>query len=241
MRGFLVAALLALSAAPLLAQEAVRAIGPRLYLTGRATLDAAPDFASVSVGVSHKAADPGAAIDQTSAAAARIAAAAREFGIEGRDIQTSYVSLEPVYRTVRDGSGATEQRLDGYRASNSVLIRVRDLGRLGPFMRTVVEGGANRIGGVDFELAEPRRLEIQASAAAVRDARSQAEAIAGAAGVKLGRIEEIRTGRRAGSPEPRTYRMAPAAAAPERQAVPIEAGSLQVLAEVEVVFSIEQP
>ena len=184
------------------ARAAEPAPGRRLVLSGTATRQAKPDFASVSIGVTNKAATTAAAIDATSVAATRILTAARAFGIEPRDLQTSYVSLEPAYRTVRDASGGTERRPDGYTASNTVTIRLRQLDRLGEFLRGVVDGGANQIGGIEFELADPGKLEREALAAAVKDARTQADIIAQAAGVRLGRIEEIRTGERARSPRP---------------------------------------
>ncbi len=237
-----VTALAGLLLGPALAQEPARTPGPRLHLVGKATLEAAPDHASVSIEVTNRAATTAAAIDATSAAAAKIVTSARTVGIEGRDIQTSYVSLQPAFRTVRDANGSTEQRPDGYTASNTVGIRVRDLARLGEFLRVVVDGGANRIGGVDFALADPGRLERDALAAAVRDARRQAEVIAEAAGVAVLRIEEIRYGSPADRPSyaPRRYR-AVAAAPPPREAVPVESGALEVSAEVEVIFAIGQP
>ena len=229
-----------LFAAPAGAQDDSRRVpGPRLYLTGKATLEAAPDFASVSIGVGAKAATTASALDQTSEAAARIIAAAKSLGIAPRDLQTGYVSLQPAFRDVRGPNGRSEQLPDGYQASNSVNIRVRDLGRLGEFLRVVVDGGANRIGGMDFELSDPGKLQRAATAAAVKDAREQAEIIAEAAGVKLGRIEEIRYGAAAIPVSPRNYRMR-AAAAPSPP-VPVEAGSLDVSSEVQVVFAIVQP
>ena len=223
------------------AQEAPpqRPAQPRLYLTGKASIEAKPDFASISIGVQNKAPTTAAAIDLTSAAAARIVAGAKSFGIAPRDVQTSYVSLQAAFRTVRDPNGASEQRPDGYTAGNAVTIRVRDLARLGEFLRVVVDGGANRIDGVEFELADPKALQLDALAAAVRDARRQAETIATAAGAQLGRIEEIRYG----VPSSVPYRPRPSAraAAPARQDVPVEAGSLDVSVEVEVVFAIVQP
>jgi uncharacterized protein YggE len=207
-----------------------------MAITGRSVLEAAPDFAAVSIGVTNKAPTTAAAIDATSQAAAKIVAAARAFGIEARDVQTSYVALSPAYRNVRDGSGTLEQRPDGYTASNAVVVRVRQLPRLGDFLRTVVDGGANQIGGVAFELADPTKLEREALAAAIRDARAQAEIAAEAAGVQIMRIESIGTG-------PRNNRVlrqnAPAPMrAMARAEVPIEAGSLDVSSEVQVVFSI---
>lgn len=232
---------LALTGAPALAEESAKpATAPRLYLTGKATIEAPPDFASVSIGVGARAATAAGAIDQTSAAAARIVAAAKAFGIEARDLQTSYVALQPAYRTVREGN-ATEQRPDGYQATNSVGIRVRDLPRLGDFLRNVVDGGANRIDGVNFELADPAKLEREALAAAVRDGLRQAEVIADAAGVKLGRLEEIRYGARSERPSPSRRYAASPAAAPSRPSIPIEAGALEISAEVELILSLGQP
>ena len=205
---------------------------PRMTITGRATIEAKPDFASISIGVTNKAPTTAAAIDATSAAAAKIAASARAFGIAPRDIQTSYVALRPAFRVVRDAS-SSEQRPDGYTASNIVVVRVRDLPKLGEFLRSVVDGGANQIGGISFELNDPGKLEREALAAAVKDARQQAEIVAEAAGVKIARIETIDTG---GSSRPRTY----AAAAPARALkadVPVEPGSLDIGTEVQVTFS----
>jgi uncharacterized protein YggE len=234
--------LLLLALGPALAQEAARpAPGPRLHLSGKATLESAPDFALISVGVGAKAPTAAAALDQTSAAAGRIVAAARHFGIAPRDIQTSQVSLEPAFKPVRDpSSGAVEQRPDGYQATNSVAVRVRELGQLGEFLRQVVDGGANRIGGIAFELADPGKLEREALAAAVKDALRQAEVIAEAAGVKLGPIQEIRHGGRSDRPAPmRGYARGATAAA--RAPVPVEAGALEVSAEVDLVISLRQP
>ena len=205
---------------------------PRMTITGRATIEAKPDYASISIGVNNKAPTTAAAIDATSAAAAKIVASARAFGIAPRDIQTSYVSLQQAFRVVRDASGG-EQRPDGYTASNAVVVRVRDLPKLGEFLRSVVDGGANQIGGVSFELNDPRKLEREALAAAVKDARQQAEIVAEAAGVKITRVETIDTG---AQPRPRPY-AAPMAARAAKADVPIEAGSLDVGSEVQVTFS----
>ena len=226
-------------ALPALAADPIEKGPPTITLTGKATREAPPDFASIAIGVTNKAPTTAAAIDATSAAAGKIVAGARAFGIAPRDVQTSYVSLQPAYRSVRDpASGTIEQKPDGYQASNSVVVRVRELPRLGEFLRNVVDGGANQIGGVSFELADPTKLEREALAAAVRDARQQAEIVAEAAGVRIRRIESVTLGS--------GYRPMPrAAAAPRamraREDVPVEPGSLDVSSEVQVVFSLEQP
>ena len=52
--------------------------------------------------------------------------------------------------------------------------------------------GANRIGDLSFGLLDRSGAEREANAAAMANAREQAETLAAAAGVKLGRIQEIK-------------------------------------------------
>lgn len=204
-------------------------------VVGRATAAVAPDFATIQVGVSTRAATPAAALDQNSAAARTITEAARGFGIAPADIRTSNVSLNPTFKMVRDPAGGSQQQPDGYQAENTVEVRVRDLARLGEFLRKTLDGGANRITGLSFGLADPRATAERVRAEAVADGVRQARLLAEAAGVRLGAIKHIGLGAsQSGGLRP-MFRMQ--AAAP----VPVEAGNLDVTADVEMTWLIEQP
>jgi uncharacterized protein YggE len=157
-------------------------------------------------------------------------------GIEPADIRTSSVSLTPNYRPTREAGG--QPAPDGYSAENQVEIRVRDLARVGELLRRAVEGGANRINGLSFGLADPRNADEEARRGAVNDAFRQARLLADAAGVKLGPIRRITfPPQRDGGPVPVRGVAMRAMGAP----VPVQAGSLEVSAEVEVTWAIEQP
>ena len=233
----LVAALLVAALLPfgVLADDGSRPTG--IVVSGRATLDLAPDHALVTIGVTSRGGTAAAALDENSAAAAKIGETARTFGIVTADIRTGTISLQPAFRNVRDQSGQFEQKPDGYQVTNAVTIRIRDLARVGEFLRRFVDGGANRINGISFGIADRNAAERRAGAAAVADARSAAAALAEAAGVKLGRVEAIRA-LSGGAPSGRPMRMEALRAAPD---VPVEPGSLEITAEVEVAFSIERP
>ena len=210
---------------------------PQITVSGRASVQVVPDLVTVTIGVTSRAATAAAALDETSAAAAKIAASARTSGIEGRDIRTSQVSLQQQFRSVRDAGGGSQQLPDGFAASNSVELRVRDVSKLGEILRRGIGEGANRLGGVAFGLSDRRRAERDALAAAVADAQEQARTVADAAGVKLGAIQEIRVGSRGSGPV-QPMRMELRAAPPP---VPIEAGEIDVAAEVEVTWRVEAP
>jgi uncharacterized protein YggE len=217
---------------PALAQDG------RIRVIGRAVVETVPDFVTVRVGVASRAPTPTAALDQTSASARKIIDFAKKLGINERDMQTDAVNLSQTFKTVRDPNGGTRQEPDGYAASNDVRVKLDDLSRLGTFMRQVLDQGATNIGGVQFGLVDPDKAADEARLKAVEDAVRQAQGLADAAKVKLGRIQDIV------SPPRAEYRVGNTAMdMPVRRArgaaVPLEAGTLQVSAEVEIVWAVQ--
>lgn len=213
--------------------------GGTIRVIGRAIVETSPDFVTVRVGVATRAPTPTAALDQNSAAARKIIDFAKTFGINERDIQTDAVNLSQTFKNVREPGGTSRQEPDGYAANNAVQVKLDNLSRLGIFMRQVLDQGANNIGGVQFGLANSDNATEEARRKAVEDAVRQAQQLADAAKVKLGKIQEIVYPPRsevriaAGAADMPMRRMR--AAAP----VPVEAGALQVTAEVEIVWTIE--
>ncbi|ACL56703.1 SIMPL domain-containing protein [Methylobacterium nodulans] len=204
----------------------------RISVIGRASAEVPPDHASVEIAVERRAPSAAAALDQNSEAARKLIAFAKEFGAE---VSTSAVTLRPVTRPVRDPNGPVREVPDGYQATNAVQIRLTDLGRLGELMRRTLDGGADRIGGVTFGLRDAAKAESEVRKAAVKDAIRQAETLAEAAGLRLGRIETIVSPARS---EPPVYAGRAFAAKARGPSVPVEAGTVEVSATVEVTWVI---
>ena len=206
-------------------------------MIGRAVVEAVPDYVTVRIGVSNRASSPTAALDQNSAAARKVIDFAKASGIAERDIQTDAVNLSPLFKTVRDPSGNARQEPDGYTASNTVRVKLSELPKLGAFMRQTLDQGANNINSVQFGLSNSQSALDDARTRAVEDAVRQAQRLADAAKVKLGKIQEILHPPRSQGGVERIAVMAArtAAAAP----VPVEAGSLQITADVEIIWAIE--
>jgi uncharacterized protein YggE len=98
---------------------------------------------------------------------------------------------------------------------------------------SVVTAGANRVTGIDFGIAEPGRLEDEATRNAIADARRKAQLMADAAGVRLVRILSISAS--SNSPRPEfDMRMS---AAPMKE-VPILQGERTLTASASIVFEI---
>jgi uncharacterized protein YggE len=210
----------------------------RIRVIGRAVVETVPDYVTVRVGVTSRAPTPTAALDQNSAAARKIVDFAKASGIAERDIQTDAVNLSPLFKTVRDPNGTTRQEPDGYTASNIVRVKLTELSRLGAFMRQALDQGANNINGVQFGLSNYESALDDARTRAVEDAVRQAQRLAEAARVKLGKIQEI-----VSPPRSQVVTEGPLVMARgggvRASPVPVEAGSLQVNAEVEIIWSIE--
>jgi uncharacterized protein YggE len=203
-----------------------------IVVTGEGTVTAVPNQATVTTGVETQAPGPKEALDANSATAQALLGVLNDHGIESRDIQTSGFSLSPQYRHPRDGNG--EAVLTGYSVSNQLLIRVRDLERLGGLLNALVEAGSNRLSGIEFGHADIDALTDQARRSAIAEARRRAELYAEAAGVRVGTVISItETGQSWPQPMFRVAAMDMAAAPP------VAAGEQQIQASVQVVFALE--
>ncbi|MGV6849485.1 MAG: SIMPL domain-containing protein [Marinibacterium sp.] len=225
----LLALVAALAATLVSAQETARTI----TVTGVGSVSAAPDMATVSIGVTQHAPEAREAMAATSQKVTAILAGLKASGIDPADIQTQRLSITPIWSNRRNSNGEPP-KISGFQASNTVSVRVLDLPALGSVLDKVLIEGANDFGGIGFGLQDPGPVTDAARRAAVADAMARATLYADAAGVELGdvlRIDE-QGGRR---PQP----MMMEAAAARDVGVPIASGEVDVSATVTMVFAID--
>jgi uncharacterized protein YggE len=193
-------AVLALAAGVLLAAPAwADSLPPAISVTGEATVSVPPDVAEVEAGVTSDAKTAREASETNNATMDKLLQALKAAGIDARDIQTSRLSLQPQNAPNRAGSAA----ITGYRASNRVTVRLRDVSKLAGTIDMLVGAGANDIGGINFMVSQASKLLDGARAQALADARRKAEIYAKAAGVALGSPLAISE---EGSPGPMPFR-----------------------------------
>ncbi len=223
----LVAAILALAILPAAAQQEETGIVVR----GQGRVEAPPDMATLTLGVTAEAGTAGEAMARNGAAMAPVLQRLRDAGIAERDIQTSGLTLSPRY-----GARSPEEapRITGYVAQNVVTVRVRALGILGDVLDAVVSDGANTMGGLRFGVQEPEALEAEARRRAVADARRKAGEMAEAADVTLGQVRAlVEEGGGGGPTMMLEARMADAA-------VPVAEGEVTFESSVRMVFEIDR-
>lgn len=210
-------ALLVVLAATLLAAPARAEDFPSaISVSGEASVSAAPDLAQIDAGVANDAKTAKEASDANNAAMGKVLLALKGAGIAEKDYQTSRLSLQPQYGQNKS-TGASP--VVGFRASNRVTVKIRDVTKVAGIIDTLVGAGANDIGNISFEVTQASKLLDDAREQAVADARRKAEIYAKAAGVTLGAPLSITEG---GGPVPlfKGRMAAPMAAAPQAAVAP---------------------
>jgi len=206
---------------------------PMISVTGEATVSVAPDLAEIDGGVTTQAKTAREASDANNKAMAAVLAALKGTGIADADIRTLRLSLQPQLAPARSSSDTAA--IIGYRASNRVTIRVREIGKVADTVDAVLAAGANDIGGVNFLISNASKWLDDARPKAIADARRKAEIYARAAGVSLGAPLSISEESSSGPIAPRAFKAGAMAAAP----TPISAGEETLTVSISVSYEIK--
>lgn len=208
-----------------------------LTMTGTGDATAVPDELSFGVGVTVVRPDLATALDAASASMARVLAAVGEYGVARSDVQTTGLSMTPVY----DYHPYEPPRITGYRVTQRATVLVRDLAQGGAAVSAAVAAGGDsaRVGNLRLLVADPDQATAKARAAAVVEARTKAEEYAAAAGQDLGDVLTLREVHVRPLPTPTaSYRETAASAADLARPVPIRAGQESTSVTVQMVWEL---
>lgn len=241
-RSLMAGALLLAGAGPVWAQDTAVRREPRvLTVNGMGIVQRQPDRAVVLVAVESRAATAQAAAAANARKMDAVYAALRKMGIVPPKVATISYELQPQYsQPTERGPEPFVPQIVGYVAINMVRVESDSVLRAGAIIDAVIPAGANRIANLSFELRDPDAARLEALKVAVQKARAEAEVIAAAAGQRLGQPQSISS---ASGYQPVYRRMEMAhdmaLAAPAAPPTPIEAGSLTVTANVNIVYLLE--
>lgn len=237
-------ALIAAIASPAFAPRPIYGVGTdgttpehTISVSGTGRVVISPDIADLRVGVLVNRPTVKAAREAAAASMTKVVDALKKLGIADKDIQTTTISLQPVY----DYSTSTNPpRLTGYQLNNAVAVTVRDLDKVGDAIDGSLAAGATTFDGVTFRVEDPAKAEQQAREAAMAQAKSKAETLAKGAGVAIGGVASI-SETASPVPYPVYYaRDAAGAAAPDKSTpTPVETGTNEVTVTVAVSYLIQ--
>ncbi len=205
-----------------------------ITVTGTGRVMVVPDVADVRVGVQVTRPTVKEARDTAAAAMTKVIAALKTAGIADRDIQTSVLSLQPVYEYPPGGG---QGKLTGYTLSNAVSATVRDLERVSDAVDGAMAAGATTVDGIVFRVEDPAAAEGQARAAALAQAKAQAEALASGAGVTIVGVASITES--SSSPMPMAFAPSAKASGALDVATPVQSGTNEVDVSVTASYLID--
>ena len=204
-----------------------------ISVSGQGVAVAAPDTASLSLGVSAMAASARQARDDAAALMTDLIASVRDNGIAEEDYHTSQFSINPEIDYRPNG----DQVIRGYRVTSTLAVTVRDLDSVGEVIDDAVDavGDDIRVQGVTFSIEDIGAMQSEARAQAMADASAKAEELAELAGVELGKPVTISESSAGGIP-PVFFEAA--AMAGDVARTPISPGQLEITVNVQVTYAI---
>lgn len=203
---------------------------PAIVVVGTGSVSAAPDHVQLQVGAVTTDSSAGRALSENSAIVQRLRTALGNAGIADKDVQTLQLDVSPQYNHRQRGDEA--QKIVGYRATNVLEVKVRDIGSVGSLLDNLVRAGANVLQNIRFSVDDPTALLDRARRAAVADAQRKAKLLASEAGVTLGPVLHMQEG--TASPVQPFAR----AAALAEAAVPVAPGEQTYTAVITVHYAI---
>jgi len=187
----------------------------------------------VQLGVQTQAASAKDALEQANQKAAQLLDALKFGGVKPDDITTTNVFVYPQY-------GTNGQKITGYQAGNSVSATIRDVTKAG----TIIDAAAGVVGdqitlqGVSFNIDDTGKLRQAARDDAVVHAKSQADQLAAATGLKVGKVVSIVEGAVPNIPLVYAAAGAPATTAADSMPVPLQPGQQELNLSVTVVYEL---
>jgi len=153
-----------------------------ISIGGYAEQKVIPDTATLNIGVVVQSETAKEATDKNAALMSAVIAELKATGLQDKEIQTSYVSVSPVYNYAND-----TQTIKGYSASNSVQVTTKNLDNLSEIIDRSTAAGANDIGSISFSVSNEKQKQLREDLMneAVADASSKATTLAKSLGTKV--------------------------------------------------------
>ncbi len=218
-----------------------------ISVSGSAQVRASPDIVQLLLAVETADKQLAKAKAANDARMSKVLAAAKKFGLEAKDLQTDQLNIE----ARRDGGYSSNPtgEPDAYVVRRSLVITLHDVKRFEDLLSVMLESGANRTDGIDFQTSALRKYRDQARAEAMKAALEKATALAKEAGAKVGKAQSISESgsgfsmwssapRSAGGMQQNVFQGAPSGGGDEGSAG-FAPGQLLVTASVSVTYDLE--
>ncbi len=157
-----------------------------IWVSGEGKVTVVPDIAILQLGIESQETSVARAQTQAAGAMAKVMTVLTDNGVAKKDIQTQRFSIDRVTRWDNDKQ---QEVVIGYRVTNIVIAKIRDIDKVGTTIDAVAEAGGDltRINDISFSVDEPSTYYGEARQEAMAEAKVKAEQLAKLAGVTLGK------------------------------------------------------
>jgi uncharacterized protein YggE len=209
-----------------------------IWVNGEGRVLAVPDVAILRLGIEAQEISVNEARTRAAEAMEQVTAALKSEGVAEKDIQTQYFNIQ---RVTRWDNIKEQEVVLGYRVTNMVTAKIREIDKVGTIIDAVAIAGGDltRIDSIGFTVDDTTAYYKEARQKAVADAEAKAKQLAETAGVKLGKPTYISESSYIPGP---IYRqdivMEKAAGAPAVE-TPISPGEMEITLNVQLAYEID--
>jgi uncharacterized protein YggE len=208
-----------------------------IWVNGEGRVTATPDVAVLSLGIEAQAASVAEAQEQAAGAMEQVMSALKGQGIAEKDIQTQYFNIQ---RLTRWDNDKQQEIIIGYRVTNTVTAKIREVAKAGAVIDAVAVAGGDltRINSIGFTVDDYTAYYAEARQQAIADAQAKAKQMADLTGVKLGKPTYISESSYVPGPIYRQDMIAKAEGAPAVE-TPISPGEMEITLNVQLAYEID--
>ena len=208
-----------------------------LVVNGFGKVTGSNDIAVTTMGYSNTDKDVAKAQADNKKVMDQVYADLKKLGVEDKDLQSNY-TIYPDYNYTQDRG----QELKGYRVSNSLTIKIRNLSKISDVLSLAGKHGATEVSGLSFTIDDPENLKAQARDKALADLKTRAAHLSQSLGVRLGGVINYNEYEGGGQDyyKSAVYNMAEGMGGGGSAPAAVPGGSKDVTMNVSIVFEILQ-
>ncbi len=224
-----------------------------IQVSGSGTAFGKPDVATVSFGVTTEALKSQDAVNKNNEAMNKILAAIKTSGVEDKDIQTIAYNLSPQYDypriltpTKANSAGIATPPVyvqggrvfSGYSLNQQVMVKIRNFDKISEILDKATSNGATNVSDLQFKIDDPDKVQAEARAMAIEDAKAKIKDITRQSGLHVGKLVNISEGYN-NYPQPMPYASGSALKDSANVAPQIQTGQQQVDSSVTLTYQVK--
>lgn len=166
---------------------AVEPIEHQITVKGEGIAEVAPDYVTIDMNIVGNGMDTARIKQEVDDKILRLLEVAARFQIAAADIRSSGVSISREYETDRNDN----ETFKGYQVSRTLDVKLRKISDYEALAQGFVAAGMEQVESVRVGVNDESKLKLPALAAAAKNARLKADAVADALGIRIGLPIEV--------------------------------------------------